>query len=112
MGQGVRSAIGEASTSSSVERASFESLSLLDPSLIVIGSPSTPERGGSGAPSYSWGRVASTRFGDSGVDSPTNGRGEALSTPVSGRGTEEPVSTQKQKSVAMMIDIKVTRYWE
>jgi hypothetical protein len=112
MGQGVRFVIGEASTSSSVERASFESLSPPDPSLIVMGSPSTPDRGGSGAPSYPWGRGASTRFGDGGVDSPINGRGGALSTPVDGRGSEEPVSTRKQKSVAMMIDIKVTRYWE
>jgi len=44
MGQGVRSAIGEASTSSSAERASFESLSPPDPSLIVIGSP-RPQNG-------------------------------------------------------------------
>ena len=97
MGQGVRFTTGEASTSSSMGRASFEGLSPPDPSLIVIGSPSTPDRGGSGAPSCSWGRGASTRFGDGGVDSPTNGRGGALSTPVDGRGSEEPVSTQKQK---------------
>ena len=97
MGQGVCFATGEASTSSSMGRASFESLLPLDPSLIVIGSPSTPDRGGSGAPSCSWGRGASTRFGDGGVDSPTNGRGGALSTPVDGRGLEEPVSVQNQK---------------
>ena len=73
MGQGIRSVTREASTSSSADRASFGSLSPLDPSLIVIGSLSTLEWGGSGAPSYSWGRGASTRFGDGGVDSPTNG---------------------------------------
>ena len=97
MGQGVCSTTGEASTFSSVERASFESLSPSDPSLIVLGSPSILERGGLGAPSCSWGRGASTCFGDGGVDSPTNGRGEALSTPVGSRGTEEPVSARKQK---------------
>jgi len=97
MGQGVRFVTGEASTSSSVGRASFEGLSPPDPSLIVIGSPSIPAQGGTGAPSCSWERGASTRFGDGGVDSPTNGRGGALSTLVDGRGSEEPVSTQKQK---------------
>ena len=39
MGQVVRFATGEASTSSSMEWVSFESLSPPDPSLIVIGSP-------------------------------------------------------------------------
>ena len=40
---------------------------------------------------------ASTCFGDGRMNSPTNGRGEALSTPVDGRGSEEPVSARKQK---------------
>jgi len=47
--------VGEASTSSSIRRASLEDPSLADPSLIVIGSASTPDRGGSGAPSRPWG---------------------------------------------------------
>jgi len=89
--------MGEASTSSSMGRVSFEGLSPPDPSLIVIGSPSTLDRGGSGATTCSWGRGTSTRFGDGGVDSPTNGRGGVPSTPVDGRGSEEPVRTQKQK---------------
>ena len=97
MGHCVRFAAGEASTSTSVDRVSFGGPSPLDPSLIVIGSPSTPERGGLGAPSCSWERGASTRFGDGGADSPTNGRGGALSTPADGLGSEEPVSAQKQK---------------
>jgi len=50
MGQGVRFATGEASTSSSMERASFESLSPPDPSLIVIGSPSPQIREARGLP--------------------------------------------------------------
>jgi len=47
--------VGEASTSSSVGRVSLEDPSPPDPSLIVIGSASTPDQGGSGAPSCSWG---------------------------------------------------------
>lgn len=49
MGEGVRFATGEALTSSSMERAPFESLSPPDPSLIVIGSPSPPDRGARGS---------------------------------------------------------------
>ena len=97
MGQGVRFMVGEASTSSSMGRASFEGPSPPDPSLIMIGSSSTPEWGGSGAPCCTCGRGASIRFGEGGADSPTNGRGRAPSTPVDGRGSEEPVSTQRQK---------------
>ena len=100
MSHGVRFAAGEASTSSSMDGASFESPSPPDPSLIVIGSRSTLDRGGSGAPSCSWGQGASTRFGDGGVDSPTNGRGRALSTPIDGQGSEQPASNRKQKSVS------------
>jgi len=40
--------VGEASTSSSIGRASHEDPSPPDPSLIVIGSASTPDRGGLG----------------------------------------------------------------
>jgi len=47
--------VGEASTSSSIARASLEDPSPPDPSLIVIGSASTLDRGGSGAPSRPWG---------------------------------------------------------
>jgi len=53
MGQGVRLTMGEALTSSSIGQASLGGPSL-DPSLIVIGSASTPDRGGLGAPSSSW----------------------------------------------------------
>jgi len=96
MGQGVRLTTGEASSSSSMEWASFESRSPLDPSLIVIGSPTPQIREARGAPSCSRGRGTSPRLGDGGAVSPTNRRGGALSTPVGGRGSEEPVSTRKR----------------
>jgi len=47
-----------------VVRASFESGSPPDPSLMVIGSPTSPDWGGSGPPSWPWGRGISTRPGD------------------------------------------------
>ena len=84
MGQGVRLVTGEALTSSSMDRPSFESPSPWDPSLIVIGSPSTPDLGGS-----------STRFGDDGVGPPPMdevGRSRRQST------TEERRSLQALKS--------------
>ena len=95
MGQGVRFATGEVSTPSSIGWASFEGLSPLDPSLMVIESPSTLIGEARGLP-----QGASTRLGDSGVDSHTNGRGGAPSTPVDAQGLGEPVSIQKQKSLS------------
>ena len=83
-GQGVRPATREVGASLSIGWASLEVPSPPDPSLMVKGSPSTPDRGGSGAPSCPWGRGALACFGDNGAGSPAMGRGGALSVLVGG----------------------------
>ena len=68
-------------------RAPPDALSPSDVSLMVMGSPSTPNLGGSGAPSDAcvWG--ASPPVGSDGVGA---GRDGALSTPAGGWELEEP----------------------
>ena len=95
MGQGIRFTMGEASTSSSTVWVSFEGRSPPDPSLTVMGSPTPPDWGGLGAPPCYWARGTSTRLGDGGAVSPTDGRGRVFSTPIDGRGSDEPVCIQK-----------------
>ena len=68
---------------------------------MVMGSPSTPNRGGSGAPSDAcvWG--ASSRVGGNGVGA---GRDGALSTPAGGWELEEPTKQRVKRSDVIITD--------